>query len=146
MIHPYVSKSSHIKWADVYFNACANEEVFKDATIVTAKSEYVNTAFEIAADIVVRQTAQLSSDKVLAVARCLIDKRKVYVYEYVRVDDAGITICINAENVEDEHAVWRALDMLADALRELDGAYGEVTVGHPLYFSANEVQWATTTH
>jgi hypothetical protein len=58
--------------------------------------------------------------------------------------DNGITVCVNAVSVENDDVVWRALDMLADAIRHLDGQIGNVFFGDKLYFSSSEIQLATT--
>ena len=137
---------NRIEWADVYFTACANREVFSDVTIITAKSEYADLAFQAAADIALKATrSTYPSQHVLhEIASFIMDENKVHSQEHVKVTDNGITVCINAISVEDEDVVWRALDMLADALQHLDGQPGVVYFGDKLYFSSSEIQLSTT--
>lgn len=138
-------KPNHIAWADVYFTASANHEPFEDVEIVTAKSSYLNLALVAAADIIMKESlsAAPSPVDVSNIATLLMDDRKVFVHEHVKVAPEGISICINAITLDDEDAVWRALDMLADALEHLDGAHGTVYFGTPLHFSSSEISWNT---
>lgn len=136
--------TNRIKWADLYFAACSEKETFEDVTIVTAKSEYANLAFQAAAELILQTSHNIVQDDVLQTAQVIMDAGKVHIQEYVRVNDVGITVCINAVSVEDEDVVWRALDMLADALQHLDGSHGTVYFGNNLQFSSAEVQIATT--
>lgn len=136
--------TNRIKWADLYFTACSEKEAFEDVTIVTAKSEYANLAFQAAADLMLQTSHEIIQKDVLRAAQVIMDAGKVHVQEYVKVNEVGITVCINAVSVDDEEVVWRALDMLADALQHLDGSHGTVYFGNNLYFSSAEVQIATT--
>lgn len=136
--------TNRIEWADLYFTACSEKETFDDVAIVTAKSEYTNLAFQAAADLMLRTSRNITQTEVLQTAAFIMDAGKIHIQEYVKVNDNGITVCINATSVEDEDAVWRALDMLADALQHLDGSYGTVYFGDELHFSSSEVQLATT--
>ena len=140
---------NRIEWADAYFTASADNEPFEDVSIVTAKSAYAELAYTAAADILLRQSTktsnfQLYQGDVLECAARIINEGKVFVQEHVKVTPEGISICINAANVEDEDVVWRALDLLADALGELDGAQGTVYFGEELRFTSGEIPWSNT--
>lgn len=139
---------NRIEWADAYFTASANKEPFEEVSIVTAKSMYLELAYTAAVDIMLKQASNVTpsfiQSAMIAYADYIMNEGKVYVHEHVKVADEGISICINAVDVDDEDVVWRALDMLADALRELDGAQGTVYFGDPLRFSCSEISWSVT--
>lgn len=142
-VHPG-STCNRIKWAELYFTACAEHEVFEEVSIVTAKSEYANLAFQAAAEVVLESTGDISQTELLKASAFIMDERKVHVQECVTVDSNGMSVCINATSVDDDDAVWRALDMIADALQHLGNDHGTVYFGEKLHFSSAEVQLATT--
>lgn len=140
---------NRIEWADVYFTASADKEPFEDVLIVTAKSTYLELAYTAAADILLRQSTRTSQSRlyqtdVLNYALHIMNEGKVFVQEHVKVAPDGISICINAVDVDDENVVWRALDLLADALGELDGSHGTVYFGEELRFTNDEISWSNT--
>ena len=140
---------NRIEWATAYFTASADNEPFEDVSIITAKSAYLELACTAAADMLLRQStktsdARLHQTDVLDCAAHIMNEGKVFIQEHVKVAPEGISICINAVNVEDEDAVWRALDLLADALGELDGAHGTVYFGDVLRFTSGEIPWSNT--
>lgn len=140
---------NRIEWADVYFTASADREPFEDVSIITAKSAYLELAYTAAADILLRQSTktsnfQLYQGDVLEYAAHIMNEGKVFVQEHVKVAPEGISICINAANVDNEDVVWRGLDLLAGALEELDGAHGTVYFGEHLRFTSEEISWSTT--
>lgn len=140
---------NRIEWADVYFTAAANKEPFEDVSIVTAKSAYLELACTAAADILLSRCTKtpcfrLQQHDVFEYAQHIMDEGTVFVQEHVKVSPEGIYVCINAVNVEEEDVVWRALDMLANALEILNGAQGTVYFGEELRFSSSEIPWSTT--
>ena len=140
---------NRIEWADAYFMASADMEPFEDVSIVTAKSTYLELACAAAVDILMRQSTKTSNfrlyrEEVLDYAALIMNEGKVFIQEHVKVTSEGISVCINAANVDDEDVVWRALDLLADALGELDGSPGTVYFGEPLRFTSTEISWSTT--
>lgn len=138
------STLNRIEWADAYFTASADKEPFEDVHIVTAKSVYLDLAYTAAADIVYNTYNRIISDEVFKVAHRLMDEKKIHVQEHVKVSEEGISVCINATNINDDDVMWRGLDMLADALHYLNGSQGTVYFNNPLHFSSSEIQWATT--
>lgn len=129
------------KWAEVVIAAESAKEPFEDVTIVTAKSAFVDLAYQAAADLIYRQGHALTDEKVNAIARTLIGTQKVAVREHVSVSEAGITVCLNVADVNDEYVLWRAMDLLAKALDQLDGKTGVVAFSDDLMFSLSEVPW-----
>lgn len=137
--------ANRIEWADVYFTASADKEPFEDVEIVTAKNSYLDLAFIAAADIVMKghTNGAPAIDDVHRLAKIIMDDHKIFVQEHVEVSAERISICINALTVDDD-VVWRALDMLAVALEQLDGGAGTVYFGEKLRFSSSEIAWGTT--
>lgn len=133
--------ANRIAWADVYFTAEAGREPFEDVEIVTLKSSYLDLALVAAADILLKERSNSvpSTDDVMNIAKLIMDDHKIFIQEHVNMSSEGITVCINAASLDDEDVVWRALDMLADALEHLDGAHGTVYFGEQLRFSSNEI-------
>lgn len=130
-----------ISWPDVVIAAAASHESFEDVTIVTARSSFADLAMEAAADICVREGHTLSEEKVLAVAQALITGNKIEVRESVCVNAGVITACINVPSTEAEDVPWKALEMVASALDQLNGHDGVVVFSDSLRFTLAEVPW-----
>lgn len=149
MIVKSSNTTNRIEWTAAYFTASAENEAFQDVSIVTAKSTYLDLACNAAAELLLTQSIGPTNFKlyhadVLLYASHLMNQNKIFVQEHVSVTAEGISICVNAVNVDDEDVVWRALDLLADALRELDGARGIVYFGDILRFKSSEIPWVNT--
>lgn len=126
-------------WPRVIFAAEAANEPFEDVSIITAKTAYVDLAFQAAADILHTEGHALTSEKVQKVACALVETQKIMVQEHVRINDDGISVCINADDIEDENVTWKALDYVAKALDSLNGNHGVVVFSDDLQFSLSEV-------
>lgn len=151
MTHNLATSSTvnRIEWADAYFMASADNQPFEDVLLVTAKRVYCDLAATAAVDIIRRSSTNtawrtVSPIDVYKTASQIMDEGKVFVHEYARVDDHGIQVCINAASVEDDDVMWRALDMLADALKYLEGHHGTVYFGEELRFQSTEISWSVT--
>jgi hypothetical protein len=132
--------SNRIKWPWAYFEASSSLEPFEEVHVVTAKSEFVSNACEIAANVLMKN-GDFTEQQLNQYTQHVIASQRLSVYESVTISDTGISICINADNVEDDNVMWRALDMLADALDQLDNTQGTITFGDSLTFSISEVPW-----
>jgi hypothetical protein len=132
--------SNRIKWPSAYFEASSSLEPFEEVHVVTAKSEFVSNACEIAANVLMKN-GDFTEQQLNQYTQHVIASQRLSVYESVTISDTGISICINADNVEDDNVMWRALDMLADALDQLDNTQGTITFGDSLTFSISEVPW-----
>ena len=118
MLQQATKPQPRIDWSSLYFTAAAENEQFTDVQIVTAKSEYD------------RIVSELSFDRSLANPFTLPDVPSVEVREAVTIDEhGGFRVIIHADAVSDE-VMWKALDMVADAMFHLDGNSGTI------YFSA----------
>lgn len=114
-----------INWPDLYLMAESESEAFADVRIVTARSEYDRQLAEHAMDAAFGApfgaVGELTSD--------------VCVRECVTVtDDGELSVVINASDVSDD-AMWAALDMVADAMYQLNGESGTVYFGEPIKFT-----------
>lgn len=134
--------SNRISWPAAYLAATSAQEKFEEVHVVTAKSEFVSKAHELAATALADQV--FSEQAVNALARQMIIAQRISVQESVTIDDVGMHVCINADSVEDDNVMWRALDMLADAMYQLDGNQGTITYGEPLAFGLSDVPWMIT--
>lgn len=138
--------NNRIEWARAYLEASSMNETFEDVHIVTAKSELVETACDLilAQADMFRVYDDADHQAVMVSARKLVDEGAVSVREYVKVDNSGIRVCINTETTEDPDAMWRALDMVADALQVLDGSHGTINFSNKLKFQSSEIPWFIT--
>lgn len=130
-----------VRWAEVVIAAEAAKEPFEDVTIVTARSCFADLALQAAADLVYKQGHALTDNKVKAIAQSLIASQKICVQEHVRINEDGIIVCLDVADTQDEYVMWRALDLLADALDKLNGKTGVVVYGEDLRFTLGEVPW-----
>ena len=118
MLQQATKPQPRIDWSSLYFTAAAENEQFTDVRIVTAKSEYD------------RIVGELSFDRSLANPFALPEIPSVEVREAVTIDEHGsFRVIIHADAVSDD-VMWKALDMVADAMFHLDGNSGTI------YFSA----------
>lgn len=137
---PYSTK--RIAWTDAYFYACSSGEHFKDVRVVTAKGEFITKVNDLVDTL--WENAHLCSEQAERhLTEQVISEMGINVQEHVTIDEAGISVCINAENVNDENTMLRTLDMVTDALDQLNGKQGTVSFGDPLTFSINDITWLT---
>lgn len=142
-MHLTQTPSNRIKWPSAIFEASSAQEPFEEVHVVTAKAAYVDKACELAGDQLLRG-GSISEQDIARVAKQIISSQRLTVHESVTVNGDGMNIVINAENVEDDGIMYRALDMLADALDQLQGEEGTITFGDALSFSLAEVPWIIT--
>lgn len=134
-----------IDWTGVYFTAEAAREPFEDVNVITTRAEYVNLASVAAVELLHEQQIECTSNNVSRMARTLIATSKVFVQEFVRVDDDGaITVCVDVPDLRNDDIMWRALDLVAKTLDQLDGQPGTVYYGEPKRFAVSDVPWVIT--
>ena len=125
----------NINWTEMYLTADAAKESFTDVRIVTAKSECV----KIASDLVFATTNRITNKLIQSV----VDNSAIAVHESVAINaDGEISVIMNADKIDDA-AVWRALDMVAEAMDQLDGSAGVVNLSGPITFTSTEIPWLT---
>lgn len=122
MLQQATKPQPRIDWSSLYFTAAAENEQFTDVQIVTAKSEYD------------RIVGELSFDRSLANPFTLPDIPSVEVREAVTIDEhGGFRVIIHADAVSDD-VMWKALDMVADAMFHLDGNSGTIYFSDAISF------------
>lgn len=128
-----------IDWSNVYFTAEAFQDPFDDVQIITARSQFLEHAYQIAAEMLIDSATELTEQSVSTVALSLIAAKKVAVREFVETTNDGLIVCINSPSTEDDNVMFRALDLVALALDQLDGQQGVVYFGDELQFSVTDV-------
>lgn len=138
-------QNNTLDWTQVYFTAEAEREPFEDVNVITAKAEYVNRAELAAVELLMEQKIECTAQNVSRLSRTLIATSKVFVQEFVRIDEDGtITVCIDVPDLQDDLVMWRALDYVAKALDQLDNKEGTVYFGEPIRFPVSIVPWVIT--
>lgn len=138
------SQLHDFKWPELLFYAEASQEVFRDARIVTAVSKYVDIAYKVAlddptfGDIVFGNTVNLSQLRATIIS--IINAGKHSVREYVDIAKHHIWVCVDVA-VIDDNAMVKALDMIANALEQLDGNDGRIYFGEELTFTTVDTPW-----
>jgi hypothetical protein len=121
----------------VIFHAEATKEAFRDMRIVTAASKYVDIAYNMALD----NLKFIDDIKDLDITvTSVINAQTFSVREYVDIGRDGILVCINAPII-DENAMLSSLDMVAEALRQLNGGKGTIYFGNELTFAIKDIPW-----
>lgn len=92
-------------WSNIIFYAHAHNEPLQDVRVITARSVFLE---------------QGTNDPV---------------YEFVNVDESGITVCVNVDAISDENHTY-VLQLVQETLEELNGELGTVEFGEPLTFTS----------
>lgn len=123
MLQQATKPQPRIDWSSLYFTAVAENEQFTDVQIVTAKSEYDRIA------------GDLTFDSSMANPFSMPKLPNIEVREAVTVDDQGsFRVVIHADAVSDD-IIWKALDMVADAMYHLDGNSGTIYFSDAISFT-----------
>lgn len=130
------------KWVGVLETAAVNNEPFDNVNVITAKGEYVKLAYGATADALSQNAIPLTPSNVAKAACQMIASNKVHVHEYIKIDETGVSACVNVDDIEHEAVTWRVMDMMSTAMNSLNGSYGVVRFGPPLRFTLAEVPWA----
>lgn len=130
---------NRISWPDLYFTAEATREAFEDVVVVTLKSDFVDRVYDRA----IKEVGLKSQTRLSKRAYEIIQQQEIKVQERVEITKAGMKVIVNCNEVN-EAAVWRALDMLAQALDVLEGKVGTVPFGESVSFETTEIVWLHT--
>lgn len=102
-------------WADLTLLAESNQEAFANANILTLKAHYREKVYEQAFDRAAREGVTV--DKIFSVVEDyaieIMNRGTVEVQQFVSIDEKAITICIDADRIDDE-TVQLALNMLLE--------------------------------
>ncbi len=127
-----------IDWAQVYFSADAYQEAFTDVRLVTIKSEYLNAVQEQAIDIVGCCDETLMREA----AKQIVLNKQISIKEYVTVNNKGdIKVAIMSDQVDSVDAWMRSLDLVSQALSQLNGQSGTIEFGESIYFNVSDLWW-----
>jgi hypothetical protein len=133
---PKQQSRKQISWPDVYFTAEANRERFDDVNVVTLKSYLAEKAYDIA----IAELGVEHPDALLARVRVILDSGRIYVSEHVKVNRSGIRVVVDCELI-DEDSIWKALDMVASALEQLNGMSGKIHFGSTITYKTTDIGW-----
>lgn len=123
MLQTQARHQPKINWADLYLMAESEAEPFADVRVVTARSEF---------DRLVAEQLFHYSEKYPFDTALVLD---VEVRESVTLSTSGeFSVVIHADEVSDD-AVWKAMDMVAEAMDKLDGNAGVVYFSAPIRFT-----------
>lgn len=130
-----------IDWPTAYFTACADNEQFANLTISSLKKELATTAYAEAANLFEQLDLDLEDHAVefIEKARELVNTGAVMLSEHVRVCPKGMLACVNEDDATSEASVFKALDLVAAALEQLDGEHGTIHFGERVSYSAKEL-------
>ena len=117
----------------------SSSDMFTDVRILTAKSEYVRI-FSDYLDLGYTTNDQQDYIDLLSSA---IDSHSLDVYESVSIDVNGTITVIVDHAVIDDDSTWIALDMVAQAMDQLNGKEGTIRFGSPLSFKTADIPWLT---
>lgn len=136
MSHP---QTDTINWPEVYLMAEASSEPFADVRIITAKSEYIRMYSDYLNLGYTLDPLDNCASQLLAT----MDTHSLDIHESVTIGvDGRITVVVNTDTITDD-TTWTALDMLADAMEQLNGKEGIIRFGHPLSFTSSDIPWLT---
>lgn len=123
MLQTQARHQSKINWAELYLMAESEAEPFADVRVVTARSEFDR--------LVAEQLFHYSEDFPFGETTLKLD---VEVRESVTLTPTGeFSVVIDAPEVSDD-AVWKSMDMVAEAMNQLDGVPGVVYFSSPIKF------------
>lgn len=132
MLSPQLNK---VDWADVIMAADAEKEIFSNMRIVTARSEYISKAQELAIDKSYK-TNNIDEYNINTITLDIIKSGEVKVYESAVIYEDGIFVCLDVDVIDDD-AVWKALDLVYLAVSN----DGEWVSDLPLTFDTNTISF-----
>jgi hypothetical protein len=132
MLSPQPNK---VDWADVIMAADAEKEIFSNMRIVTARSEFISKAQELAIDESYK-TNNIDEYNINTITLDIIKSGEVKVYESAVVYEDGIFVCLDVDIIDDD-AVWKALDLVYLAVSN----DGEWISDLPLTFDTNNISF-----
>jgi len=104
-----------IFWPTLLFEAEAQHEPFEKMTIVTAKSEYLIKAREMALTHFLQQHISYTDEDINKLAVSLVKENKIQVFESVKITEDNVFVCIDVDVIDDD-TIWAALDMVYEAI------------------------------
>lgn len=118
------------------------DEGFDDVHIITLKSDIAsNAAIEAINSLILEDVLAISDSELDFMAKEMVAAGTISGREYVIVDQYGIEVCIDSDDTENPETLSRALDMVADALDQLDGTHGTIYFSEPKTYTLTDMPW-----
>ena len=131
---PITRLQNNICWPTLLLEAESSKEPFEEMRVVTAKSEFMMKARDMAITQLL-ENGQPATDKAIdKLAASFIEANKVKIFEFVTISDEGIVACLNVDVIDDE-AIWLALDKVYEAVEK----GGSITYDTPISFSLSDL-------
>lgn len=127
---------SKINITDLILTAHADREKMEDVRVTTLKSEFQSIIHDMALEVVLGAGKTPSKRQMDAAVKTVLDTHpSPIVCEGVRFDRSGIEVIVDAAVVDDS-AVWRAVQMVSDAMQLRQPGQRFVQLGHTKTFSS----------
>lgn len=120
-----------VPWSDIIFAASSDKEPFKDMQVVTARSEFITKAREMAVNWLIHNHTAISEQKVDQLAAEFIRNNKIQVFESAQITEDGVFVCLNVDAIDD-NAIWTALDMVYQAIENGGVWISDAPLSYPL--------------
>ena len=122
-------------WSDVIISAAGDNELFEDVRISTVRSFFTDQVLALVGPNVTFPTINAITHD--SVSR-LLDMAPVTIHEQVRIDDSGIHVVLDVDEVNDD-TVFAAMTAIYQALDKLDGKHGVVQLEKSRLMTADDV-------
>lgn len=120
---------------DLILHAERDQWAFEDVSIITTKGYFLDRAVELLpGELLARNNALDIKDRVSDV----IVNRSLTVSEFVDFTTTPLTVCMNVDRIGDDE-VYRAADMVIEAIDKMNGARGTIHFGSELSYTPDEV-------
>lgn len=107
---------NYAKWGAIYAAAAIAKEPLQDVVVETVKSIYIKLVYNAAADLLYKNGFNLTKQAIDSAVKTIIETKNVSVRQCVIINQQGITVNVDAPNVENVDITFKALEMLSTAL------------------------------
>ena len=129
------SAPTSVDWPQLIFDADALKEPFNDIHVITTKCKVVERVYDALFGVAGKELLHSTMPLHLIPT---IDHTLMSIHESVTLSHSTIQVCVNTKEVTDD-VIWQVMDMVSDALVQLDGKCGTVTYGDAIQYSGNEI-------
>lgn len=126
--------SNKLCWSTLFFEAESSQEPFEEMRIVTAKSEFMIKARDMAITQLLENDQPATDKNIDKLAASFIEANKVKVYETASITEDGIFVCLDIDVIDDD-AIWTALDKVYEAIEN----GGSIQYDTPISYSLSEL-------
>lgn len=128
------------KYNQLVFAAVSEREPLQDVNVITLKGAFAQKVEHQAIERILSKNKQLSNATLMAAVTKVFESNHIVVQEAVYHTETGISVVVNAETIDDQ-ATTRILELIQDALYQLDGRHGTIKFGEPVSFTRGEINW-----